>query len=1162
MQINLPKLKTNSTYFILSITALIIFSSFLAFVPRQTWKNLFSGKFYNFATVFSSTPNSSGYIINGEVATIVPDLSGGVYVGGYFTSVLPNVAYGATLSVSTELITRNFPIINGIVWASVPDGSGGWYIGGTFTKVGTLTRNHVARVLSNGTVDSNFNPNASDIVFALELSPNGSTLYLGGDFTSVSGTTRNHVAAVNTSDGSLVTGFDPNTGGSPYSDSSYTGSVRSFKLSSNGSTLYMGGYFLSVGGITRNLVAAINTSNGSLVTAFNANIDPGDLEFDAFSVSSFVFSSDGNILYIGGNFTNVGGTSRLCLAAVNTSDGSLITGFNPRPDNPVYSMAISSDGSKLYLGGFFTNIGTTTRNRLAAVNTSDGSLITGFNPNANNTVYGIALSPDGNTLYMGGDFTSIGGTTRNHVATVNTSNGSLVTGFDPNANGIVHSVSTSESGSIVFIGGAFTQIGSITRNHLVHFLSDGSVDTNFDPNANGAILSIALSSSTNLLYVGGSFTTIAGASRYNIAAIDASDGSLDTLNLGASGAINSLALSPDGNTLYIGGEFTTIGRIYRSRIAAVHTVDGSMITDFSHDVNGSVYATALSPDGNTLYLGGAFDTVGITSRNHIAAVDVSTPSGSLTAFNPSPDDQVFAIAPSPDGNTVYIGGAFTSMVSGSIIRNRIAQVDSSTGSTTDFNPGTDNQVFTLNLSSDGSKLYLGGQFSQVNGTTRNVIAAVSTTDGSVDDFDPDIDTGSFREVLTTSLSLDGNTLYMGGDFIIPNGPKKYASFPVVPTRHHHLLINPAPTTTSTSTGLSLQLNAVIVDDSGTPITGEGFEYGLTTAYGSKAIATGTSETGAFSVTLTDLLPNIVYHYRAYATNAYGTVVSSDFTFTLSDAGTLISFDATPITILTATSTEPIITKATSTPTSTSTSTTTEPLVLKAATIPPAPTKPQEPTQPKEITATAPAKAQEPTIPTSISEPTAPLPTTSGFMGNAITNIVAGITQTYNQTLSFITASLKTATDFIKEKTGITTEIILLIIEIIILLLLIIYVISFISKDIKKENEYKTQTSSPYLVLSCLLFILLASTTLVVPSESQNILLSDIGNEYSNLTFSLNPSNNRSATFINSNQLIASILASDPNTFGSLPIDEEVSNVLDSFNSKYLNINYSINTDKH
>src|SRR3954471_5272912 len=97
----------------------------------------------------------------------------------------------------------------------------------------------------------------------------------------------------------------------------------------------------------------------------------------------------------------------------------------------------------VYAGGNFTQVrppGTAAsstqavvRNRLAAFNASTGALITTFDANVNGSVRALAVSPDGSRLYVGGAFTSVRGTTRNRVAAVNPSTGALVAGFNPNA---------------------------------------------------------------------------------------------------------------------------------------------------------------------------------------------------------------------------------------------------------------------------------------------------------------------------------------------------------------------------------------------------------------------------------------------------------------------------------------------------------------------------------------------------------------------------------------------------------------------------------------------------------------------------------------------------------------------------------------------------------
>lgn len=217
------------------------------------------------------------YVANGTVSAMVLDSTNHlIYLGGSFTMVGPNTGFGVPVDTSSGLPATHFPHVNGSVRAVEADGSGGWYIGGTFTNVGGQTRNRVAHILFDGTLDPTWNPNASSTVNSLALS--GSTVYAGGSFTSIGGQTRNRIAALDASTG-LATAWDPNV----------NNVVNTLALS--GSTIYAGGSFTSIGGQTRNRIAALDASTG-LVTAWNPNANA--------SVNSLVLSD--STVYVGGIF--------------------------------------------------------------------------------------------------------------------------------------------------------------------------------------------------------------------------------------------------------------------------------------------------------------------------------------------------------------------------------------------------------------------------------------------------------------------------------------------------------------------------------------------------------------------------------------------------------------------------------------------------------------------------------------------------------------------------------------------------------------------------------------------------------------------------------------------------------------------------------------------
>lgn len=117
------------------------------------------------------------WVPDGQVNAIVRTADT-VYLGGAFTALGRNRPYGVPLDATSGLPLAAYPKVNAAVRCCVPDGAGGWYIGGDFTQVGTLPRNRLAHILSDGTVDTAWNPDANGTVWALAVS--GSTVYVGG----------------------------------------------------------------------------------------------------------------------------------------------------------------------------------------------------------------------------------------------------------------------------------------------------------------------------------------------------------------------------------------------------------------------------------------------------------------------------------------------------------------------------------------------------------------------------------------------------------------------------------------------------------------------------------------------------------------------------------------------------------------------------------------------------------------------------------------------------------------------------------------------------------------------------------------------------------------------------------------------------------------------
>src|SRR5207244_1405791 len=181
---------------------------------------------------------------------------------------------------------------------------------------------------------------------------------------------------------------------------------------------------------------------------------------------------------------------------------------------------------------------------------TEGTLDIAFDPNANGQVDSIAVQADGKIL-AGGDFTSIGGQPRNHIARLDATTG-LADSFDPNANGPVFSIAVQADGKIL-AGGLFYFIGGRLRFYIARLdATTGLADLLFDPNANNQVNSIVVQADGKIL-AGGLFTTIGGqtgreSAGYGMSSLEA-DGRLDKTN-----SISTVSNFVDASTVQRAGK--------------------------------------------------------------------------------------------------------------------------------------------------------------------------------------------------------------------------------------------------------------------------------------------------------------------------------------------------------------------------------------------------------------------------------------------------------------------------------------------------------------------------------------------------------------------------------------------------------------------------------
>jgi hypothetical protein len=512
----------------------------------------------------------------------------------------------------------------------------------------------------------------------------------------------------------------------------------------------------------------------------------GNVPYNTYAPNNTVnaVAVSGTTTYIGGTFTWVGPITGPGVP-IDTDTGVPVASF-PKVNNGVVTAVVPDGDGGWYIGGSFTQVERVNRTRLAHI-LPDGTLDEEWAPAANSTVNALLLS--GDTLYVGGGFTTLGGFTRNRFGAVEASGTGNLLPFNPDANSTVTVMQL--VGQTLYVGGAFTTIGGQTRNRLAAIdTTTGQADPLWDPNIGATVNSVIVSAGT--VYVSGSFTTVGGVTRNRIAAVEATGtGNLLPFNPDANNTVGTLELA--GDTVYVGGPFTTIGGQSLSGLAAVEaTGTGNLITSFSPAGTGTVSDMVLADD--TLYVGGVFTSMGGQSRKNLASVDATT--GLATAWDPHVDglSSTAVSALALDDSTLYAGGTFTTI--GGQARNRLAAF-SSTGGLLPWDPNAGGTVNALH--SISPNIYIGGGFTTMNGQTRNFIAGVSNS--GTGQLIPNWAPSANNSVL--AISNFSTALLLGGTFSALNGVSRFRIGGVLTTGTGNLITTWNPAANGTVSGIGV-----------------------------------------------------------------------------------------------------------------------------------------------------------------------------------------------------------------------------------------------------------------------------------------------------------------------------------------------------------------------
>ncbi len=311
-----------------------------------------AGALHDAAIDQSIGPTTRAFVATGSLVRSIVIDNGVIYVGGFFTSS-PERQFPTGIAALDETTLSNQPawapqvfpsvnvlmVSNGRLYATLDIGNGDLQALDPVTGISQATL-----------------PSANAAVTAAVVG--GGKIYFGGIFMIVGGIARNEFAAVDATTGALQS-WAPND--------TYSTNGWAMAMAISGNTVFAGGTFTLSNGSngTRKYLAAIDATTGAVTSwnpAPNSNVN-------ALAVS-------GNKLYVGGGFSTIAGQPRAQVAVFDLTSGALLP-WDPRIVEPAAPAvkAIAVQGNIVYLGGKFSQVGGQPRGNLAAVDADSAAVL-------------------------------------------------------------------------------------------------------------------------------------------------------------------------------------------------------------------------------------------------------------------------------------------------------------------------------------------------------------------------------------------------------------------------------------------------------------------------------------------------------------------------------------------------------------------------------------------------------------------------------------------------------------------------------------------------------------------------------------------------------------------------------------------------------------------
>lgn len=606
------------------------------------------------------------------------------------------------------------------------------YAAGSFTEIDGYKINMIAMYdgtkwnsLGNGIMNTTNGITSSILNTVYDILFVNNDIYIGGDFSNVNGTPGYFNIAKFTKTTSTWSNLLLGIIGTVY------------RLVYDGSKyIYVGGDFSNVNSTLKaNNIARwdVTTSTWSAMGSTTLNVGTNRSPSNAGGVFDMILI--GNLLYVGGGFTNVNfnvlntspsiTANRIAIWNTTTNTWSaIISGANNGADNTVRSF-VYSGGNDLYVAGAFARlIGTSNLLGCGKLNISNNTVTATGSPigpglgtytdgfgTPKNGVFGISLF-NGYLFAFGTFYTNEFYSQRNEAST------NYIRYLDIAANKWYELTSyysepfedlykPLSDGDNFYLPSSYNQTMKFISSSLsLYSPSQNRIFNHFSMIANNTINAMAYDSVNNILYFGGAFTYLNGQTINRIGRWNLNTQQFSTLGSGVNGTVLSMTFS--NQILYVGGSFTTATDSVSTKTVnriALWNNSTSIWSALGSGVNGNVRSIHIS--GNLIWLGGDFttatDSVSTKTVNRLTKWNTSTSVWTAlgTGLGNNSVNTIYI-----QGNDVYVGGSFTT--AGGSSANRVAKWNDSTSTWSTLTTGYNGTVNAIEMI-DYKYLYVGGE---------------------------------------------------------------------------------------------------------------------------------------------------------------------------------------------------------------------------------------------------------------------------------------------------------------------------------------------------------------------------------------------------------------------------------------------------------------------